>query len=47
MVVKACNPVGLCSQATSDGATLDATPPTYGHVLDGLAGADMQYQPSP
>ena len=45
--VRACNSLGLCSQASSNGATLDATPPTPGQVRDGLMGADQQYQPSP
>lgn len=45
--VRACNPLGLCSQAASDGAILDLTPPTRGRVLDGLVGEELQFQPSP
>ena len=46
VIVRACNSLGLCSQAASNGALLDATHPTPGRVLDGLQGADIQYQPS-
>ena len=45
--VRACNALQLCSQATSNGATFDATPPTSGHVLDSYMGGDQQYQASP
>ena len=44
--VRACNSLGLCAQTSSDGATLDATPPTTGRVWDGLLEGDLQYQPS-
>lgn len=47
VTVCACNPHDICSQASSDGATLDTTPPIRGRVLDGLVGEDVQYQPSP
>ena len=45
--VRACNALQLCSQQTSNGATLDATPPIRGRVLDGLEEGDVQFQSSP
>ena len=48
MSVEACNSVGLCSRASSNGITVDVTPPTCGHVYDGPGDrSDRQYQTSP
>jgi len=45
--VEACNSVGLCSRASSNGMTVDMTPPTCGRVYDGPdSGSDLQYQTS-
>ena len=47
VTVRACNPSGLCAEVSSNGVTVDATPPTPGQVLDGLYLEDIQHQPSP
>ena len=48
MSVEACNSAGLCSRASSNGITVDVTPPTCGRVYDGPGdGSDRQYQTSP
>lgn len=44
--VRACNLAGLCVTVTSNGATVDGSPPIPGTVLDGLEGANIQFQAS-
>lgn len=52
--VSGCNSAGLCSNACSDGITIDTTPPIPPRVLDGYGGKregcnggdDLQYQAS-
>ena len=44
--VRGCNVIGLCSEAMSNGITVDVTPPIAGWISDGLGGADYQYQSS-
>jgi hypothetical protein len=45
VTVRATNGAGLTNTATSDGVTVDSTPPVAGMVNDGLA-ADIDYQTS-
>jgi hypothetical protein len=45
VTVRATNGVGLTVTATSDGVTVDSTPPVAGSVADGL-GADVDWQSS-
>lgn len=45
--VRVCNIAGLCVTVTSNGAIVDGSPPIPGTVLDGLEGADIQFQASP
>ncbi|XP_064646780.1 uncharacterized protein LOC135499763 [Lineus longissimus] len=42
--VTACNGVGLCSTASSDGVLIDSTPPIKGLVQDGVGLQDIDYQ---
>jgi len=42
--VQACNRLGLCSTASSNGVVADSTPPLRGVVFDGLSGVDIEYQ---
>ncbi|KAL8561571.1 hypothetical protein ACOMHN_024807 [Nucella lapillus] len=42
--VTACNAVGKCNQATSDGVMIDVTPPVTGPVWDGTGEEDIAYQ---
>ena len=44
--VRACNMAGLCTTASSNGATMDGSPPIPGTVLDGIEGANVQFQAS-
>lgn len=37
---------GLCTTASSNGATMDGSPPIPGTVLDGIEGANVQFQAS-
>lgn len=46
ITVRGCNVIGLCSEAVSNGITVDVTPPITGWIKDGLRGADLQYQSS-
>ena len=46
ITVRGCNLIGLCSEATSNGITVDVTPPITGWINDGLSGGDQQYQSS-
>ncbi len=46
VTVRGCNSVGLCSQATSNGITVDTTPPIPARVLDGYSGEDLRFQAS-
>ena len=46
VTVVACNSAGRCSAATSDGVTIDTTPPAVEYVRDGVIGPDMDYQVS-
>ncbi|XP_013409734.1 uncharacterized protein LOC106173226 [Lingula anatina] len=41
--VEACNNVGLCSRATSDGVIADVTPPIAGKVETGFEGSHAHY----
>ena len=42
--VTACNAVGQCNQATSDGVMIDVTPPVAGPVWDGTGDEDIAFQ---
>ena len=44
--VRVCNLAGLCITVTSNGAIIDESPPIPSTVLDGLDGANVQFQPS-
>lgn len=44
--VRVCNVAGLCITVTSNGATVDGSPPIPGTVLDGIEGANAQFQAS-
>ena len=46
VTVRGCNLIGLCSEASSNGITVDVTPPITGWISDGLRGGDQQYQSS-
>ena len=45
-ILRACNLVGLCTMASSNGAVMDGSLPIPGAVLDGLNDADVQFQAS-
>lgn len=45
--IRVCNMAGLCTTATSNGATVDGSPPIPGAVMDGVEGANIQFQASP
>ncbi|KAL3841827.1 hypothetical protein ACJMK2_019926 [Sinanodonta woodiana] len=44
--ITACNGADMCTTVTSDGITLDNSPPISGTVLDGVRGTDIYYQAS-
>lgn len=44
VTVTCCNTADLCTTVTSDGVTVDPSPPTPGRVLDGNEAIDIQYQ---
>ncbi|XP_064643830.1 uncharacterized protein LOC135497820 [Lineus longissimus] len=44
VTVTACNAVGLCTSASSDGVLIDNTPPVVGWVQDGIDLRDTDYQ---
>ena len=44
VTVVACNGAHRCSAATSNGVTVDTTPPTIVYVRDGIMGPDMDFQ---
>ena len=44
VTVVACNGARKCSEAHSDGVTIDTTPPVMKYVRDGVMGPDMDYQ---
>lgn len=44
--VEACNNAHICARASSDGITIDGSPPTPGNVQDGYAGRDLAYTSS-
>ena len=44
--VRACNMARLCIAVSSNGATVDGSPPVPGSVLDGIEGANVQFQAS-
>ncbi|KAL3841826.1 hypothetical protein ACJMK2_019925 [Sinanodonta woodiana] len=44
--ITACNAADMCTTVTSDGITLDNSPPVPGRVLDGVRGNDIYYQGS-
>ncbi|EDO42273.1 predicted protein [Nematostella vectensis] len=44
VTVVACNAAGRCSANSSNGVTIDTTPPVMNFVRDGVLGADMDYQ---
>ncbi|KAK3581570.1 hypothetical protein CHS0354_031918 [Potamilus streckersoni] len=44
--ITACNGADMCTTVTSDGITLDNSPPIPGTVLDGVRGTDIYYQAS-
>lgn len=46
VTVRVCNLAGLCITETSNGAIIDRSPPIPGTVLDGLVGANVQFQAS-
>lgn len=46
VTVRGCNSGGLCTEASSNGITVDTTPPIAGRVVDGYTGNDQQYQAS-
>lgn len=46
ITVRGCNSVGLCAEASSNGITVDVTPPIAGQVWDGMSGPDVQFQAS-
>lgn len=47
VTVKGCNGAGLCTQVSTNGITVDLSPPIPGRVLDGcITGVDVQYQAS-
>ncbi|XP_064643194.1 uncharacterized protein LOC135497317 isoform X2 [Lineus longissimus] len=46
VTVTACNGVGLCSSASSDGVLIDSSPPISGLVHDGVGLFDIDYQNS-
>lgn len=46
VTVRGCNVIGLCSEAMSNGITVDVTPPITGWIKDGWSGMDQQYQSS-
>ncbi|KAL5006990.1 hypothetical protein ScPMuIL_015796 [Solemya velum] len=46
VTVMCCNTADLCTTMTSDGVTVDKSPPSPGRVLDGTEEIDIQYQAS-
>ena len=44
VTVIACNSVGMCTNGSSDGATVDFVPPHIGKVITGLTGPPVFYQ---
>lgn len=48
VTVRACNPLGLCTIATSNGVTVDSTPPIPGKLFNGysIAEGNLQFQAS-
>ncbi|XP_022088109.1 uncharacterized protein LOC110977889 isoform X2 [Acanthaster planci] len=47
VTVTACNAAELCTSVTSDGVTVDDSPPVWGHVSDGgPGGGDVSFQSS-
>ncbi|XP_041351012.1 uncharacterized protein LOC121369995 [Gigantopelta aegis] len=44
VTVTACNSASLCTSVTSDGVIIDSSPPTKGHVMDGLGSTETQFQ---
>ena len=46
VTVRGCNLIGQCTEASSNGITVDVTPPTSGWIMDSLRGGDQQYQSS-
>lgn len=46
VTVRGCTAAGHCSEASSDGVTVDNSPPTPGYVLDGGHTLDLDVQPS-
>ena len=46
VTVTACNAADLCTSVTSDGITLDNSPPAAGRVYDGTYGSDVQFSSS-
>ncbi|XP_041351011.1 uncharacterized protein LOC121369994 [Gigantopelta aegis] len=46
VTVTACNSASLCTSVTSDGIIIDSSPPTKGHVMDGLGSTTTQFQAS-
>jgi hypothetical protein len=44
VTVLACNYAGLCTARSSDGVSVDTTPPVIHYVRDGLIGPDINFQ---
>ena len=44
VTVVACNGARRCSANSSDGVTIDTTPPVMKYVRDGIMGPDMDFQ---